>query len=99
MIRFLNSSLIIEFLTQDFQENKDAGAQKIAPRQYKIYLPEDCSIPVLVHELWHIYFDALNEFDSGQKSCEELSQDIYAYTFENLVRDALEALKKEKYYD
>lgn len=93
MIRFLNSTLEIQIIKHEFKLNKDAGAEKIVPRQYIIYLPEDAPVPVIVHELWHIYFDALAEFDSGEKSCTELSQDIYAYSFENLVKDTLAELK------
>lgn len=94
MIRFLNSTLKINLISNDFSLNKDAGAIKKAPREYEVFLQKGAKVSVIVHELWHIFFDALSEFDSGEKSCMELSKDIYAYSFEKMVDDTLNEWKE-----
>lgn len=88
-VRFLNSQAEIVLLEGEFSKEKDAGAKKIAPRSYEVYFPIDVGIPVIIHELWHIFFDALSSFGDEQITCKDLSTDIYAYSFENFVRDIL----------
>lgn len=95
MIHFLNVTLDIKISNEPSDGYKDSFSKKNSLNYYEICLSSNWDIPVLVHELWHIFMDCLTNFDDGDILPQDLEKDIYAYSFEKLLRDSLEEIEKE----
>lgn len=93
MVCFLNAKLDINLNSFPNDDIHDSYAEKASSRHYVIYLTEDWDIPVLIHELWHIFMDCLTNFDDGVILPQDLEKDIYAYSFEKLLRDSLKEIE------
>ena len=92
MIRFLNRKIEIVW-----DENlADAHVERYPDLNYKLFLSKKVALAthVVIHELWHIFFDTLAFYDSNTTSFSDLSKDIYAYSFDELYNEVNQEILK-----
>lgn len=82
MIRCLNANINIINESKSFVE-------KTAPCEYTLSIADKNDFSVIAHELWHIYLDILVSNGLSEDDIKTLPNEIYAYTFGNLVKDIM----------
>lgn len=92
MIKFLNRKIEIVW----DEDLSDAYVERCPDLNYKLFLSKKTALitHVIIHELWHIFFDALAFYDNNTTSFSDLSKDIYAYSFDELYKETNQEISK-----
>ena len=90
-------------IPEDMPEYADGGVYDEPDDNFnfKVWFSFVRGIPKLqyiAHECWHLYMTVLKHIDSNEHAFEELNNEIYAYNFQDLFQNVLDALLSSKIY-
>lgn len=89
---------------KDAPENADGGVNDepyfvSGHPVFKIWFSFAHGIPatsIIAHECWHLYMTILSYVDSHYHTFQELNNEIYAYTFQDIFNEVMNAVVSSK---
>lgn len=94
-LSFLDRIIHLSLMTPDVSSPlEDAKLVVDEKGEYNLFFTEKAlsQEKVVIHEVWHLFFDILSTFDEREVLFKDLRKDIYAYSFATLFSKIKEGL-------